>query len=136
MSSTQGFHVIMNLFLIPMWFLSGAMFPADGAKGVMRWLMSVNPLTYGVSALRRALYLDQLGKPPPAALVRMHRHQPLYSPLVMFMYFQHDGRPARRRGFAIVVVSMSKPQKSHDRPLDRRRRGDGRRRRDENAAAG
>lgn len=56
MNSTQGFHVIMNLFLIPMWFLSGAMFPAEGAKGVMRWLMSVNPLTYGVSALRQALY--------------------------------------------------------------------------------
>jgi ABC-2 type transport system permease protein len=56
MNSTHGFHVIMNLFLIPMWFLSGAMFPAEGAKGIMRWLMSVNPLTYGVSALRRALY--------------------------------------------------------------------------------
>jgi ABC-2 type transport system permease protein len=58
MSSTQGFHVIMNLFLIPMWFLSGAMFPADGAHGAMRWLMNANPLTYGVSALRRALYLN------------------------------------------------------------------------------
>jgi ABC-2 type transport system permease protein len=58
MSSTQGFHVIMNLFLIPMWFLSGAMFPADGAHGAMRRLMSINPLTYGVYALRRALYLD------------------------------------------------------------------------------
>jgi ABC-2 type transport system permease protein len=57
MSSTQGFHVIMNLFLIPMWFLSGAMFPADGAHGIMRRLMSLNPLTYGVCALRRALYL-------------------------------------------------------------------------------
>jgi|ERR1700728_4645813 ABC-2 type transport system permease protein len=58
MSSTQGFHVIMNLFLIPMWFLSGAMFPAEGAHGAMRWLMSANPLTYGVSALRRAIYLN------------------------------------------------------------------------------
>jgi ABC-2 type transport system permease protein len=58
MSSTQGFHVIMNLFLIPMWFLSGAMFPADGAHGAMRWLMGANPLTYGVCALRRALYLN------------------------------------------------------------------------------
>ena len=58
MSSTQGFHVIMNLFLIPMWFLSGAMFPASGARGALRWLMNVNPLTYGVSALRRALYLS------------------------------------------------------------------------------
>jgi ABC-2 type transport system permease protein len=58
MSSTQGFHVIMNLFLIPMWFLSGAMFPASGARGALRGLMNVNPLTYGVSALRRALYLS------------------------------------------------------------------------------
>jgi ABC-2 type transport system permease protein len=61
MSSTQGFHVIMNLFLIPMWFLSGAMFPADGAHGAMRWLMGVNPLTYGVSGVRRALYLGSEG---------------------------------------------------------------------------
>ena len=30
MSSTQGFHAIMNLFLMPMWFLSGALFPAAG----------------------------------------------------------------------------------------------------------
>jgi ABC-2 type transport system permease protein len=57
MSSTQGFHVIMNLFLIPMWFLSGAMFPAEGAHGTMRFLMSINPLSYGVSAVRRAIYL-------------------------------------------------------------------------------
>lgn len=56
MSSTQGFHVIMNLFLIPMWFLSGAMFPSEGAHGTMRFLMSINPLTYGVSAIRRGLY--------------------------------------------------------------------------------
>jgi ABC-2 type transport system permease protein len=59
MSSTQGFHAIMNLFLMPMWFLSGSMFPADGAKGVMRWVMNANPLSYGVSGLRRALYWDQ-----------------------------------------------------------------------------
>jgi ABC-2 type transport system permease protein len=56
MSSTQGFHVIMNLFLLPMFLLSGAMFPAEGAKRAMRWVMDINPLTYGVSALRRAIY--------------------------------------------------------------------------------
>ena len=42
----------MNLFLIPMWILSGALFPASGAAGWIRVLMLVNPLTYGVSALR------------------------------------------------------------------------------------
>ena len=56
MSSTQGFHAIMNLFLMPMWFLSGALFPAAGAAGAIRWAMRCNPLTYGLDGLRRCLY--------------------------------------------------------------------------------
>ncbi|MGB7158001.1 MAG: ABC transporter permease [Tepidisphaeraceae bacterium] len=56
MSSTQGFHAIMNLFLMPMWFLSGALFPAGGAMGGLAWIMRLNPLTYGLAALRRAMY--------------------------------------------------------------------------------
>jgi ABC-2 type transport system permease protein len=52
MSSTQGFHAIMNLFLMPMWFLSGALFPAAGAMGVLAWIMRLNPLSYGLGALR------------------------------------------------------------------------------------
>lgn len=56
MESTQGFHAIMNLVLIPMWLLSGAFFPASGASPWLRGLMYVNPLTYGVAALRRCLY--------------------------------------------------------------------------------
>ncbi len=55
LESTQGFHAIMNLFLIPMWLLSGAFFPVDGAPTWLRVAMVVNPLTYGVAALRRAL---------------------------------------------------------------------------------
>jgi ABC-2 type transport system permease protein len=55
LDSTQGFHAVMNLFLIPMWLLSGAFFPASGAPSWLRALMAANPLTYGVSALRRAL---------------------------------------------------------------------------------
>jgi ABC-2 type transport system permease protein len=56
MSSTQGFHAIMNLFLMPMWFLSGALFPANGAWGVLQWVMALNPLTYGLAGIRRAMY--------------------------------------------------------------------------------
>lgn len=59
MSSTQGFHAIMNLFLIPMWFLSGALFPPDSAWWVLRWIMHANPLTYGLSAIRHAMLLHQ-----------------------------------------------------------------------------
>jgi ABC-2 type transport system permease protein len=57
MESTQGFHAIMNLFLIPLWLLSGALFPASGASGWLGKLMLANPLTYGVGALRQILYL-------------------------------------------------------------------------------
>ena len=53
-NSIQGFHGIMNLVLLPMWLMSGAFFPQSGASQWVRWLMTINPLTYGVSALRRS----------------------------------------------------------------------------------
>jgi ABC-2 type transport system permease protein len=56
MDSTQAFHAIINLFLIPLWLLSGALFPLAGASGWLRVLMRLNPLTYGVEALRTLLY--------------------------------------------------------------------------------
>jgi len=56
MDSTQAFHAVINLFLIPLWLLSGALFPLAGASGWIRLLMRVNPLTYGVEALRSLLY--------------------------------------------------------------------------------
>src|SRR3954470_20205456 len=59
MSSTQGFHAIMNLFLMPMWFLSGALFPAQGAWWGLKWVMLLNPLTYGLAALRHVMMRNQ-----------------------------------------------------------------------------
>jgi ABC-2 type transport system permease protein len=59
MDSVQGYHAIMNVLMIPMWLLSGAMFPAAGAAGWMRWIMAANPLTYGTAALRQMLYLKE-----------------------------------------------------------------------------
>jgi ABC-2 type transport system permease protein len=56
MDSSQAFHAIINLFLIPLWLLSGALFPLSGASGWLRFLMRINPLTYGVQALRDLLY--------------------------------------------------------------------------------
>ena len=58
MSSTQGFHAIMNLFLIPLWLLSGAVFPSAGAPVWLGWVMKLNPLSYGVTALREGLYWE------------------------------------------------------------------------------
>ena len=53
--STQGFHAIMTVFLMPLWLLSGAFFPAAGAPPWLAALMAANPLTYGVAALRHLL---------------------------------------------------------------------------------
>jgi ABC-2 type transport system permease protein len=59
MQSTQGFHAIMNLILMPIWLLSGAFFPVSGVPFWLEWLMRINPLTYGMAALRHGLYLGQ-----------------------------------------------------------------------------
>ena len=59
MNSTQGFHAIMNLFLMPLWFLSGALFPVSGAWRGLQLVMRINPLTYGLAAIRRAMYWRQ-----------------------------------------------------------------------------
>jgi ABC-2 type transport system permease protein len=56
MDSSQAFHAIVNLFLIPLWLVSGALFPLSGASGWMRVIMRVNPLTYGNEALRQLLF--------------------------------------------------------------------------------
>lgn len=56
MDSSQAFHGIVNLFLIPLWLVSGALFPISGASGWIRVIMRLNPLTYGVEALRGLLY--------------------------------------------------------------------------------
>ena len=56
MESTQGFHAIINLFLIPLWLLSGALFPISGASRWIKWLMEINPLTYGLDALQLVLF--------------------------------------------------------------------------------
>lgn len=57
--STQGFHAIMTAFLMPMWFLSGAFFPAAGLPTWLGWIVALNPLTYAVAAFRRILYLAE-----------------------------------------------------------------------------
>jgi ABC-2 type transport system permease protein len=61
MDSPQAFHGIVNLFLIPMWLLSGALFQQNGASRWIRGVMSLNPLTYGVEALRWLLYHSHEG---------------------------------------------------------------------------
>ncbi|MEM1305507.1 MAG: ABC transporter permease, partial [Planctomycetota bacterium] len=66
MDSTQGFHAIMSVFLLPMWLLSGAFFP-QGAAGVLGYVVAINPMTYGVAGLRRFLHQYTVDGPDPLA---------------------------------------------------------------------
>jgi ABC-2 type transport system permease protein len=66
MESTQGFHAIMNLVLMPMWLLSGAFFPipalipgSDWGQTLIHWAMRLNPVTYCVAGVRQTLFPDQ-----------------------------------------------------------------------------
>ena len=56
MRSMQGFQMIMNFLVMPMYFLSGAMFAVDEAPSWMQPAMLADPLTYGVSALRSVVW--------------------------------------------------------------------------------
>ncbi len=58
--STQGFHSVMNLILMPMWMLSGAFFPIPALESTsswgqtaLHWIMRCNPLTYCVHGVRQ-----------------------------------------------------------------------------------
>ncbi len=68
MESTQGFHAIMNLVLMPMWLMSGSFFPVPAlanssvAQMAVHWCMRMNPLTYVVALVRELLYAQPLGE--------------------------------------------------------------------------
>lgn len=55
MESTQGFHAVMNLLLLPLWLVSGSVFPIATAHGWIRGVMRANPVTYALSLLRQLL---------------------------------------------------------------------------------
>jgi ABC-2 type transport system permease protein len=80
MDSSQAFHGIVNLFLIPLWLVSGALFPINGASKWIQFVMRLNPLTYGVDALRSLLYPGiETSFPLPSAMATL-----LLFSLVMF----------------------------------------------------
>ncbi len=51
----QGFQLIMNFLVMPIFFLSGALFPLQGLPAVMDVIIKIDPLTYGIDGLRGAL---------------------------------------------------------------------------------
>ena len=62
MRSLQGFQVVMNFLMMPMFFLSGALFPLQGLPGWMNVLTRIDPASYGIDPLRRVVLSDS-GRP-------------------------------------------------------------------------
>src|SRR5438093_576910 len=68
MKSLQGFQVVMNFLMMPMFFLSGALFPLTNLPGWMTVLTRLDPASYGIDPIRRVLlansglaHVDSLG---------------------------------------------------------------------------
>ncbi len=59
MKSMQGFQMIMNFLVMPMFFLSGAMFPLKDLPKWLEYLVSINPLSYSIDAIRYVMLEDK-----------------------------------------------------------------------------
>jgi ABC-2 type transport system permease protein len=53
--SMEGFQMIMSFLVMPMFFLSGALYPLDSLPGWLKILTYIDPLTYGIDGLRAAI---------------------------------------------------------------------------------
>lgn len=58
MKSTSGFHAIMMVFLMPLWLLSGALFPTAGVPGWLSTAMALNPVAHALTIVRAPFYAD------------------------------------------------------------------------------
>lgn len=67
--SAQAYHGVMSVLLLPLWLVSGAMFPP--AEGALEWVMRLNPMTYMVDAIRGAMTADQVTGVAPNFLVAL-----------------------------------------------------------------
>jgi ABC-2 type transport system permease protein len=55
MKDMQGFNLIMNFIIFPLFFLSGALFPLDNLPAFIKAISFADPLTYGIDGMRASL---------------------------------------------------------------------------------
>ena len=70
LSDFQGFQLVMNFLIMPMFFLSGALFPLTNVPKLLEIIATCNPLSYGVDGLRLALIgVGHFGAPTDLAVL-------------------------------------------------------------------
>jgi ABC-2 type transport system permease protein len=79
----EGFHVIMNFLMLPMFFLSGAFFPLNGVPLWMELLAKVNPVTYGVDPLRQVVLRESV----PAQFLSLLALHPIATDVALMVGF-------------------------------------------------
>ncbi len=56
LTSLEGFNVIMNFIVLPMFFLSGALYPMNALPPALHYFTLINPLSYGIDAFKHVLF--------------------------------------------------------------------------------
>lgn len=82
MRSQQGFQLLMQLVIFPMMFLSGIFFPVSGVATWLEVLSKINPVTYGIDAIRQVF----LGSQAAGVTVFGHTMGILESALVLLVF--------------------------------------------------
>jgi ABC-2 type transport system permease protein len=67
-SKMESFQVVMQMLLMPMLFLSGALFPLNGLPSWLSFVTRLNPLTYAIAPFRQVIF----GAQHMSALARAH----------------------------------------------------------------
>jgi ABC-2 type transport system permease protein len=55
LENMQAFPLVMNFLMMPLFFLSGALYPLEGLPGALQVITNINPLSYGIDGLRTTL---------------------------------------------------------------------------------
>jgi len=70
LSDFQGFQMIMNFLVMPIFFLSGALFPLMGLPRALDLIARIDPLSYGVDGLRGSMTgMSHFGLPTDLAVL-------------------------------------------------------------------
>ena len=67
---SKSTSAVMSVVMLPMWLLSGALFPIEGAAAWLEWVMRCNPVTYAMVVLRQAFYVGPTDLLAEATFVR------------------------------------------------------------------
>lgn len=81
--SMEGFQLLMQFVLLPMYFLSGALFPLQGVPLWMEWLNRIDPVTYGVDPMRQIALRETV----PAQFLSMLSLHPILTDLAVMVGF-------------------------------------------------